>query len=87
MKPDALLFDLDGTLLDSETIIIESWKIAHNKVCPEITWNKDQLLTLMGQPAINIPFGMGVPEDKHKEYIEVFSLMRMGTWGEKRRIF
>ncbi|MFW9904819.1 MAG: HAD family hydrolase [Candidatus Thorarchaeota archaeon] len=73
MIPSAILFDLDGTLLDSDAIIIQSWKIAHNQTCPHVEWNENMLLNMMGQPAEDIPFGMGVPEDLHRKYLDVFN--------------
>lgn len=72
MIPSAILFDLDGTLLDSESIIIQSWKTAHDQLCPSVTWNEEKLLSMMGQPAEDIPKGMGVPDDLHKDYIRIF---------------
>lgn len=72
MIPSAILFDLDGTLLDSDPIIIQSWKTAHEQTCPNIEWNENNLLSLMGQPAEAIPYGMGVPEELHSEYLEIF---------------
>ncbi|MHA2226650.1 MAG: HAD family hydrolase [Candidatus Hodarchaeales archaeon] len=72
MIPSAILFDLDGTLLDSDQIIIQSWKTAHEQTCPTVEWSESKLLSLMGQPAEAIPFGMGVPEEFHEEYLEIF---------------
>ncbi|MFX0124740.1 MAG: HAD family hydrolase [Candidatus Hodarchaeota archaeon] len=72
MIPSAILFDLDGTILDSDPVIIQSWKTAHEQTCPDIEWNENRLLSLMGQPAEAIPFGMSVPEDLHSKYLEIF---------------
>ncbi len=72
MVPSAILFDLDGTILDSDPIIIQSWKTAHEQTCPNIEWNENKLLSLMGQPAEAIPYGMGVPEELHQKYIIIF---------------
>lgn len=42
MIPLAILFDLDGTILDSEPIIIQSWKTAHIiRVIPILLWRKE----------------------------------------------
>lgn len=71
-KPSVLLFDLDGVILDSEPLIIQSWKIAHKYISPDIEWEEEKLLSLMGQPAIVIPKGMGIPEELHGDYVEVF---------------
>jgi phosphoglycolate phosphatase len=72
MIPSAILFDLDGTLLDSESTIIQSWKTAHDQICSFVEWNEEKLLSMMGQPAEDIPKGMGVPDDLHEDYIRIF---------------
>jgi beta-phosphoglucomutase-like phosphatase (HAD superfamily) len=71
-KPGAILFDLDGVILDSESLIIQSWKTAHKLICPNIEWNEERLLGLMGQPALAIPKGMGIPEELHRDYVNTF---------------
>ncbi|MFX0173380.1 MAG: HAD family hydrolase [Candidatus Hodarchaeota archaeon] len=71
-KPVAILFDLDGVILDSESLIIQSWKTAHKLICPNIEWNEERLLGLMGQPALAIPKGMGIPEELHRDYVNTF---------------
>jgi HAD superfamily hydrolase (TIGR01549 family) len=72
MIPSAILFDLDGTLLDSDAIIIQSWKTAHDQTSPDVEWNESKLWNMMGQPAEDIPYGMGVPEELHQKYLEIF---------------
>lgn len=72
MTPSAILFDLDGTILDSDPIIIQSWKKAHEQTCPNVEWSENRLLSLMGQPAEAIPYGMGVPEELHLKYLQIF---------------
>ena len=72
MIPSAILFDLDGTIIDSEQTIINSWKTAHDRICPFISWNEEKLLSMMGQPAEDIPKGMGIPDELHQEYIKIF---------------
>ncbi|UCG04140.1 MAG: HAD family hydrolase [Candidatus Heimdallarchaeota archaeon] len=71
MIPSAILFDLDGTLLNSDAIIIQSWKIAHEQTS-DIEWNEKKLINMMGQPAEDIPYGMGVPEELHEKYLKIF---------------
>lgn len=70
--PDAIFFDLDGVILDSESVITQSWKTAHENVCPEIEWNEDKLYNLYGQPVNAILQGMGIPKELHEEYLEQF---------------
>jgi HAD superfamily hydrolase (TIGR01549 family) len=72
MIPSAILFDLDGTILDSDAIIIQSWKTAHDQTSPDVEWNESKLWNMMGQPAEDIPYGMGVPEELHQKYLEIF---------------
>ncbi|MFX0183082.1 MAG: HAD family hydrolase [Candidatus Hodarchaeota archaeon] len=71
-KPSVFLFDLDGVILDSEPLIIQSWKNAHKYISPDIEWEEEKFLNLMGQPAIAIPKGMGIPEELHGDYVEAF---------------
>lgn len=71
-KPAAIFFDLDGVILDSESVIIQSWKTAHDYICPEIEWSEEKLYSLMGQPVEAIIKGMGISEELHEEYLESF---------------
>jgi pyrophosphatase PpaX len=49
MKKDcAVLFDLDGTLIDSNEIIIESYRSVLIKYIPEETFSRDQIIQFIG---------------------------------------
>lgn len=72
VTPSAILFDLDGTLIDSEKLILESWKYAHDKICPEIEWNAKKLLGLFGQSAIKVAENYGIPVKIREEYVRLF---------------
>ncbi len=71
-KPAAIFFDLDGVILDSESVIIQSWKTTHDYVCPEIEWSKEKFYSLMGQPVETMLKGMGISEELHEEFLESF---------------
>ena len=71
-NPAAIFFDLDGVILDSEYVIIQSWKTTHDYICPEIEWSKEKFYSLMGQPVETMLKGMGISEELHEGFLESF---------------
>ncbi len=47
---NTVLFDLDGTLVNSNELIIDSFKETLRKYTPSITYTRDQLINLIGPP-------------------------------------
>jgi len=50
MKLDTLLFDLDGTLVDSNELILETFRRTFLKYLPNRVFTKVELLEMMGPP-------------------------------------
>jgi len=50
MKIDTLLLDLDGTLVDSNELILETFRQTLKKHMPTKTFSPDDLLAMMGPP-------------------------------------
>jgi len=50
MKLDTLLFDLDGTLVDSNELILETFRLTFLKYMPNHPFGRAELLEMMGPP-------------------------------------
>ncbi|MHA2298786.1 MAG: HAD family hydrolase [Candidatus Hodarchaeales archaeon] len=72
INPPAILFDMDGTLVDSDKIVILSLKKARDSLCPTIPWDVNKLRSLMGQPGMKVIEGLGVPINIRESYFQVF---------------
>jgi phosphatidylglycerol---prolipoprotein diacylglyceryl transferase len=62
VKP-IILFDLDGTLLDTELLIIETFKAVLKKFKPELVVTREMELSFLG-PTLTESFGKLLPEDQ-----------------------
>lgn len=72
MKPQAVIFDLDGTLIDNNSYHIEAWKIFYKKIGREYSV-EDYLKNINGRinrDIFNFMFGGGLTEDEIKRYSE-----------------
>lgn len=66
-----ILFDLDGTLIDSTEAILESFAVAFEKMgdaCVE----SDRIKALIGYPLDKMFVGLGVGEDRVWEYVHAY---------------
>ncbi|MFW9992756.1 MAG: HAD family hydrolase [Candidatus Odinarchaeota archaeon] len=72
MVPPACLFDMDGTLIDSDGLITLSWQKAHESICPTIPWDGNRLKTLMGRPSMQVIEGLGIPARFRANYLQEF---------------
>lgn len=61
MKVNTVLFDLDGTLIDTNSIIIESFKKTFEKFVPELEFDLDLFKSFIG-PSLQQTFGNYVDE-------------------------
>jgi len=49
-KLDTLLFDLDGTLIDSNSLIIEFFRHTLHKFYPDINYSEEMIIEMIGPP-------------------------------------
>ena len=72
MKKDyAVLFDLDGTLLYTDELILESFKYVFKKYKPDYTLTKDELLSFLG-PSLKTSFEKYFDPSMTQELIEYY---------------
>lgn len=66
-----VLFDLDGTLLDTEPVIIETMKRVLNKYRPDLVVDRDMEISFLG-PTLKQTLTRFLPEEQIPEAIEVY---------------
>jgi len=67
-----ILFDLDGTLIDSTEAILDGFNVAFNSFNCCKKPDNSEILKLIGYP-LDIMFkGLGVPEDKVDDYVKAY---------------
>ena len=72
IRPDSIIFDIDGTLWDSREVVAKAWDSAFKKYLPEFGLpdiTKELLTPLFGKTMeeINDALLKGVPEDRVRE--------------------
>lgn len=70
-KKPALLFDLDGTLIDSKPLIFETFRQVFAKKLPEHKLTEEELNSFFG-PTLEETFIRYFPEDQVEEVIELY---------------
>ena len=71
IKQCAVLFDLDGTLIDSNEIIIESYQTVLKKFIPEIQFSREQIIDFIG-PTLEQVFSRYRSSDVVEAMIDVY---------------
>ncbi|MCF0111932.1 MAG: HAD-IA family hydrolase [Erysipelotrichaceae bacterium] len=79
-KP-VLLFDLDGTLLNTEPIIHASFLHTFEKFRPDYTLSEQELMDFMG-PTLEESFGKYLPEEQVADAIEYYRVFNTEHHGE-----
>lgn len=70
-KKLALLFDLDGTILNTDTLIFESFKHVFKMYQPKTNLDQETLLSFLG-PSLRASFLRFFPEEQIGELIEAY---------------
>lgn len=71
MKDYVVIFDLDGTLIDTNTLIHESFKYVFKKYKPGYTLSQEELLSFLG-PSLKDSFSRYFDEDMIEELIDCY---------------
>lgn len=72
-KIDTILFDLDGTLVDSNELIIKSFYETMKKYLPNREFNRDELIEMIGPP---LKETFKIATDKHEVILEMIDYYR-----------
>ncbi|WP_200762770.1 HAD family hydrolase [Nitrosophilus alvini] len=71
MKKITILFDLDGTLIDSTDAILESFAYAFGKFDVKVP-QKEKILSLIGHPLDFMFLHLGVAEEMVQNYVDAY---------------
>ena len=71
MKDFLIIFDLDGTLLNTDLLIFKSFEHVFNKYFPDYTLSKEELLSFLG-PSLKDSFNRYAPESQVDELIKCY---------------
>lgn len=71
MKVNTVLFDLDGTLIDTNGIIMESFKQAFLEYVPEVEYDEELFKTFIG-PSLQQTFSKYVDEETVQKMIDKY---------------
>ena len=72
MKEKILLFDLDGTLIDSTEAILESFLIAASNYDLDLQKREEEIRQSIGMPLKDMFLKMGIPQEKLQECVGVY---------------
>jgi len=72
MKINTILFDLDGTLVDSNELILESFRRTFLHYFPERNYSKEKLLEMMGPPLYETFSELTKVEETIQEMIDFY---------------
>jgi len=83
-KLDTILFDLDGTLINTNEIIIKSFEGTFSKYFPELSLSRDKILTFIG-PTLQDTFGkytddLSQIDDMINTYRELYIILEVGEF-------
>jgi len=73
MKNNIILFDLDGTLIDSTEAILESFTVAFQTFSKEVP-SEDLIKAEIGHPLDHMFTTLGVEEEKVWEYVHAYKM-------------
>ena len=66
-----ILFDLDGTLIDSTEAILESFRVAFEKFGKSAP-SKEAILPQIGHPLFEMFVNLGVPREEAQKYVDAY---------------
>lgn len=69
---DTVLFDLDGTLVDSNELIIETFKRTYKVHFPNLNYAHSEIVQMMGPPLSETFFHLAKDENKVNEMINTY---------------
>ncbi len=70
-KNTIILFDLDGTLIDSTEAILESFRVSYDSF-GEIVPDDDKIKSMIGLPLDTMYSELGVPQNEIESYIDTY---------------
>ena len=72
---NVLLFDLDGTVLNTDELIFQSFRYTFKKLLPDYTLSEEELLSFLGPP-LRDSFARYLSGDQVDEAVQIFKELR-----------
>lgn len=82
-KP-VVLFDLDGTLIDSQPLVFETFRRVFQQKLPEHVLSENELYSFFG-PTLEVTFGKYFPAEEVEEVIELYQKINLALHDEMVR--
>ena len=79
-KP-TILFDLDGTLIDSQNLVFETFRRVFKELLPEYPLKKEELYSFFG-PTLEVTFEKYFPKEKVPEVIDLYQKINIAIHDE-----
>lgn len=83
---DLILFDLDGTLLDSDEMIVETFKELYKKYKPDYHPTREHMLTFSG-PQITFTLKNEFPDEDQELLLQEFRKRSIGNYDKYSKLF
>lgn len=80
-KKPAVLFDLDGTLIDSQPLVFETFRRVFKELKPEYDLSEDELYSFFG-PTLEVTFSRYFPQDQVESVIERYQEINLSLHDE-----
>lgn len=82
-----ILFDLDGTLIDSPPLVIEGLRQTFEKYLPEVDFNNMDQSDLVGHPIYRTLDQYNYPEEKVDEFMKFYRNLTESWMDEKLKAY
>lgn len=84
-KNPAMLFDLDGTLVDTRPLVFETFREVFKQLKPDYDLSEDELYSFFG-PTLEDTFSRYFPEDQIEDVIELYQKINLSLHDDMIKI-
>ena len=78
---NTILFDMDGTLIDSQQLVFETFRRVFKELKPDYELSNEELYTFFG-PTLEVTFSKYFPEDQVQSIIDRYQIINKSLHKE-----